>query len=360
MDHHHPWQLFPGQLVRYALDHLRRPSEFDQIVGFVLLDAGVETLLKVFLLLPEEVTQTNMSYSARKRAAEGSFHDLVRGVEEATQTAGDRLKGINLGHIEYFHSLRNKLYHAGNGITIQGDHAQQYTEIAVELLDRLLGVPLRSSLSAESRRESELERLGEELEQARTALKAQVHGLRHDLRLAIENVEPAFLMPSMELEIAGWDREARGSFLFNDPRLDERLSLLETGEELPDSCDRVVTNENATHMAKLDGAALHSLMPAPLRRFADKHQVAASTVARFLMASDVTEFLLVLAEVAFELPAGSASRVYRLAQLHTGSPMPPIPEDEIPEDHLTKTLEEVETLVSGVEKLRDTIRDAAC
>jgi hypothetical protein len=73
-------------------------------------------------------------------------------VERAAKTAGNRLKGINLGHVEYSHNLRNKLYHAGNGITVQGDHAEQYSQVALELLDRLLGIPLKISLDKEAAR----------------------------------------------------------------------------------------------------------------------------------------------------------------------------------------------------------------
>jgi len=346
VEDHHPWQLFPGQLIGYACNHLRRSSEFDQIVGFLLLDVGVETLLKVFLLLPGEVTGTNMSYSARKQATEGSFHDLVRGVEKATRTARGRLRGIDLGHVEYFHSLRNKLYHAGNGITVQGEHAERYAELALELLERLLEVPLKSSLSAESCRESELEDLSEKLEQARASLKTAVCALGHDLRLAIEKVEPAFLMPSFELWIDSWDVDRASVVLLNDPQFYDQVTLLEARKELSEDCT-VVADEDGMKAVRLRSDRLRSMMPAPLRRFADEHHVDPGTVARFLRASDITEFLLVVAEVAFELPGGPVEDVYALARLKCG-PLPPFPGDDSLEDHLRGALQEVESLTARV------------
>jgi hypothetical protein len=135
----HPWQSGPTELLRYALDHLHRPSDFSQRIAFLLLDVGVETLFKTFLELPEEVTRAKLSYSKRREAVEGSFHQLLRGAKDA---AGDRLDGIDLAHVQFYHNLRNKLYHQGNGITVPVDKAKGYASIAVELLHRLLSVDL--------------------------------------------------------------------------------------------------------------------------------------------------------------------------------------------------------------------------
>lgn len=139
----HPWQSGPTELIRYALDHLHRPSDFSQRVAFLLLDLGVETLFKTFLALPEEVTGARLSHGKRREAAEGNFHQLLRGVRDA---AGTRLDGIDLAHVQFYHDLRNKLYHQGNGITVPVGEAKEYASIAVELLRRLLSVDLQQEI----------------------------------------------------------------------------------------------------------------------------------------------------------------------------------------------------------------------
>lgn len=136
----HPWQSGPTEIINHALDHLNRASDLDQRIGFLLLDAGVETLMKTFLLLPGKVTGVEMGYGKRREAAEGNFHQLVSGVEEA---AGNRLKGINLAHVQYYHTIRNKLYHQGDGVTVDAARAEAYASLALVLLDRLLDVSLR-------------------------------------------------------------------------------------------------------------------------------------------------------------------------------------------------------------------------
>ena len=120
MNIQHPWQSGPTELIYYAINHLHRTSEFDQRIAFLLLDIGIETLFKTFLQLPDEVSGTNLSYTERKKASEGSFHELVRGIQKA---AGSRLDDIDLTHIQFYHDLRNKLYHQGNGITIPTEKA---------------------------------------------------------------------------------------------------------------------------------------------------------------------------------------------------------------------------------------------
>lgn len=326
----HPWQLFPGDLIRYALDHLNRSSEFDQIVGFLLLDVGVETLFKVFLTLPEEVTKTNMSYTKRKQAAEGNFHELVKGVKDAAKTAGDRLKGINLGHVEYFHGLRNKLYHAGNGITVQGEHAEQYASIAMELLDRLLGVDLKSSWQEQLRKQKELDELKEQVDHVQASLRKQMYALEQDLRLAIEQVEPAFVMPSFEHQIRSRSMKEKVASIImrRDEKMDERLS-----------------------------SELCQLMPEPFQRFVDKHDIGASMVVELSAAaiSGPVEFLLTVADITFELPADSPAGVYSLARIEG----PPQGEGESETDYWMRMLSSSNDLADEMQEIHNALKSAS-
>lgn len=326
----HPWQLFPGQLIHYAIDHLHAPSEFDQIVGFLLLDVGVETLFKVFLTLPEEVTKTNMPYTKRRQAAEGNFHDLVKGVETAAKSAGDRLKGIDLGHVEYFHGLRNKLYHAGNGITVQGKHAAQYASIAMDLLDRLLGIDLKSARQAQSREQAMANSLQEQTRQVQAALRGQIQALERDLRLAIEKVEPAFVRPSFQNQF--------------DEAMEERIFSIIT--QLDEKTDEWAHGE------------LRQLMPQPLQRFVDQRRVGTSALTAIAVAAanDVVEFLLAIADITFELPSASPAGAYGLAAIYTSEEGAwPWDKDESVMDYWTRVLNVGNDLLDEIQAIRDTL-----
>jgi hypothetical protein len=74
----------------------------------------------------------------RKEFAEISegFPSLIDGLE---QHAPDKLDGIDLGTIEWYHRLRNELYHQGNGLTVERDKVEIYAELANLLFKNLFG-----------------------------------------------------------------------------------------------------------------------------------------------------------------------------------------------------------------------------
>lgn len=182
----HPWQSGPTELINHALDHLHKGTDFDHRIAFLLLDLGVETLFKTFLMLPDRVTGTEVGFQDRKKAAEGNFHQVVCGVQTA---AGECLEQIDLGYVEYFHGIRNTLYHQGDGISVPPEKTQGYAELAVDLLNALIHVDLTSTLL-----QPQLEKeFIEQVEQARIAL-AQ---LRDVAAYIIGEFEPSLLKPSL-------------------------------------------------------------------------------------------------------------------------------------------------------------------
>jgi hypothetical protein len=214
-----PWQRGPSELLGFALEYLHRDSDFAKRISFLMLDIGVETVMKTFLTLPEEVTKAEGKYNERKTAAEGNFHELVRGVAKA---AGPRLEGLNLQHIQFYHDLRNKLYHQGNGITIPTDKAQHYAELAIDLFKRLLGVDLTDLLLApeiEAKRQLQLDRMHEQITVLQDRITNRCAELLEVVESVIEGIAPALLLPSfrrqfasirseyVEIRCAGFDSE---------------------------------------------------------------------------------------------------------------------------------------------------------
>lgn len=210
-----PWQSGATELIEKAIDHLHQGTDGDQRVAFLLLDVGVETLFRTFLLLPVKVTKTKWSFADRKRAAEGSFHDVVEGIENA---AADRLKGINLVRVEYYHGVRNKLYHEGSGITISATQAHEYAQLAVRLLKALLEVALTPELNKpqlDARRQKRLEAKKAEEQKELDARTREVQEARQKVeqlaRLAVEKVHPALALPSFEQKVLELNRISQSS-----------------------------------------------------------------------------------------------------------------------------------------------------
>jgi hypothetical protein len=196
-DLEHPWQKGPTELIAHAIEHLHRGTEFDQRVAFLLLDVGMETLMKTFLLIPDYETKTELSHGKRKEAAEGNFHQLVLGGAEA---AKHLIPDINPANIEYFHNIRNRIYHEGDGIKPTVENSQAYAELAVKLLNVLLEVDLSDLLyqkEIEIEKANEKQSLRNQLINKKRALQNIIDEYNDDLFLrVVETIIPRAVLPS--------------------------------------------------------------------------------------------------------------------------------------------------------------------
>lgn len=155
-----PWQTTAKKLIKFAGEFKRASiankddDEFRRQVGYLLLDIGVETLLRSYLTQPN--TKAKMSFTKRDEAAKGtiekdniigkkitlssfdelSFHNLIMAVK---QVAEDTVDEGALEKAEYFHTIRNKIYHLGDGIIPTKQNFDEYLSLADNLLRTLLG-----------------------------------------------------------------------------------------------------------------------------------------------------------------------------------------------------------------------------
>jgi len=108
----------------------------------LLIDNAIEQMAKTYLSLPKRITGIKIP---RKRLQEifDSFPALLDALEEYVD---ERLDGIDLGSIEWYHRLRNELYHQGMGLTVERDKVEIYAELASTLFQKLfeedLDIPL--------------------------------------------------------------------------------------------------------------------------------------------------------------------------------------------------------------------------
>jgi len=78
----------------------------------LILDVGVETLFKAYLMLPENISKTQLRFYEREKAVKGGFHRLTEAIRKSNP---QKIASSNLVHVEYYHKIRNKLYHDGEG-----------------------------------------------------------------------------------------------------------------------------------------------------------------------------------------------------------------------------------------------------
>ncbi len=134
-----PWTEGPRELLQHAADHLRADGDFDRRIAMISIDNAVELAVKTYLGLPRRARGTDGPGRRELEAASESFPDLL---DLLHKHAVGRLTGIDLGDVEWYHRLRNQLYHAGNGITVDRARVEAYFQIASALFENLFDTKL--------------------------------------------------------------------------------------------------------------------------------------------------------------------------------------------------------------------------
>ena len=141
-----PWASGPSEILTFAIQLLSKDTDTNRRLSFILIDNAVEQSIKTFLSLPQRINGIKVP---RKRVQESfeSFPSLIDLLEEY---ASEKVKEIDLGSIEWYHRLRNQLYHQGIGLTVGRDKVEIYSELAKLLFLKLFGAKIEIQSSNKS------------------------------------------------------------------------------------------------------------------------------------------------------------------------------------------------------------------
>jgi hypothetical protein len=143
-----PWASGPGEILQHGLSLLHKDSDVNRRLAMISIDNSVELMVKTYLGLPKRVNGLQIGRERFREISE-SFPKLLDALE---QHAPDRLVGVELGIIEWYHRLRNELYHEGNGLTVERDKVEVYAQLAKLLFKNLFGfdVPVKENQAMET------------------------------------------------------------------------------------------------------------------------------------------------------------------------------------------------------------------
>ncbi len=130
-----PWTKGPGEILRHAFSLLEEDTDTSRRIAMILVDNSIELILKTFIGLPYRITGIRIPRKEIEEA-KASFPGLLDAIEK---NADSKLDGIDFGEIEWYHRLRNQLYHDGNGLTVERERVEVYAELANILFERLFG-----------------------------------------------------------------------------------------------------------------------------------------------------------------------------------------------------------------------------
>jgi hypothetical protein len=125
-----PWSSGPGEILAHGISLLKHDTDTNRRLAMLSIDNSVELMIKTFLGLPERVTGIHLARKQYEEVSE-SFPRLLDAIHEH---APDKVRDYNLSEIEWYHRLRNELYHQGNGLTVERQKVVAHAEIARGLI----------------------------------------------------------------------------------------------------------------------------------------------------------------------------------------------------------------------------------
>jgi hypothetical protein len=191
----HPWKKGPSELVTHAIHHYHQKTDFDNRMSFLLFDVGLETILKTFVSMPEKISSVKFSFQKRKEAIDGGFVSLINIVEDAYKFPTT----IDIHNVIFYHNIRNKIYHEGNGITVSNEILHTYGLMVVEILKLLIDVDLTDDFNIQNKIKQDQENR-EKISVAVSSKKDEIDKgfstLNKSINRAVEIIEPKLLLPS--------------------------------------------------------------------------------------------------------------------------------------------------------------------
>lgn len=138
-----PWVSGPAELLEHGLDHLSADTDLDRRLALIAVDNAVELAIKTFLTLPKRAPRSpGLSRRQQSEVVEGGFPALLDALEKHASAAASEAE---LCDFEFYHRLRNQLYHGGAGLTVERQKVEMYADLAQllfrNLFDYEIGTP---------------------------------------------------------------------------------------------------------------------------------------------------------------------------------------------------------------------------
>jgi len=133
-----PWARGPFELLRHADEHLNAGGDTDRRIALIGFDQTVEVCIEVYLRLHPrlrggvEIKREDVDKALR------TFHSKVEFLEEHFSERKLEL-GVSIEAIVWFHSLRNELYHSGNGMVPELHVLEGAREASVRVFAAIFG-----------------------------------------------------------------------------------------------------------------------------------------------------------------------------------------------------------------------------
>ncbi len=131
---HKTWASGSIELLEHALGHMRGHRAFDKRIAFISIDNCVEVSIRTYLTLPKRFYGDEKPSKKEIADNENSFPGMLALFFKYSDS---KLVGLEPGDIEFYHRIRNELYHKATGLSVDDEHLFAYFSIAEILMKRL-------------------------------------------------------------------------------------------------------------------------------------------------------------------------------------------------------------------------------
>lgn len=129
-----PWMIGSLELLNHAQGHLELGTSFDLRIAMVSTDVAVENMLKSYLSSPVEKKGVRHINREEMDSINKSFYSLLLGSQKYSVT---KIEKDDFNEILWYHSIRNRIYHSGDGVTVDSNTVETYLAIAKNLFSNL-------------------------------------------------------------------------------------------------------------------------------------------------------------------------------------------------------------------------------
>ena len=110
-----PWARGPLELIRHADGHLKEAGDTDRRIALIGFDNAIEVCIDVFIKLHPKLRNGLQIKNEDAEKALRNYHTKIEFLDEFVANQNMTLD-VPIEVIVWYHSLRNELYHSGNGM----------------------------------------------------------------------------------------------------------------------------------------------------------------------------------------------------------------------------------------------------
>lgn len=142
-----PWVRGPIELLHHAEGHFLQESDLDKRLALISFDNALEVTITTYLQLNTKIRGGKEYTREETQKWLRNYHSKIQFIEHFSQEQGITLN-TQIEEIIWYHSLRNELYHSGNGMVPEVHCIEGLRKAAIEVMQLIFNVDATEILSA--------------------------------------------------------------------------------------------------------------------------------------------------------------------------------------------------------------------